>query len=79
MNYVWILTVPLCGKRVVSSKGSRPETIMAVQDITMQAQALLSIKDSNKVCMNTVYYLQYRVDNLCLVQLLFGMMYVCAG
>lgn len=39
----------LCGKRVVSTKGSRPESILSVQDITLQTQALLNVKDSNKV------------------------------
>lgn len=39
----------LCGKRVVSTKGSRPESMLSVQDITLQTQALLNVKDSNKV------------------------------
>ncbi|KAM7500819.1 hypothetical protein LguiA_025233 [Lonicera macranthoides] len=34
--------------RVVSTKGSRPESILSVQDITLQTQALLNVKDSNK-------------------------------
>ncbi|CAL5412185.1 unnamed protein product [Camellia sinensis] len=34
--------------RVTSTKGSRPESIMSVQDITLQSQALLNVKDSNK-------------------------------
>ncbi|XP_052201183.1 protein MOR1 isoform X2 [Diospyros lotus] len=34
--------------RVISAKGSRPESIMSVQDITIQSQPLLNVKDSNK-------------------------------
>uniref|UniRef100_A0A5B7AKF7 Protein MOR1 n=1 Tax=Davidia involucrata TaxID=16924 RepID=A0A5B7AKF7_DAVIN len=34
--------------RVIPSKGPRPESIMTVQDITIQSQALLNVKDSNK-------------------------------
>ncbi|XP_057470901.1 protein MOR1-like isoform X2 [Actinidia eriantha] len=34
--------------RVVSTKGPRAESIMSVQDITIQSQALLNVKDSNK-------------------------------
>lgn len=34
--------------RVTSTKGSRPESIMSVQDITLESQALLNVKDSNK-------------------------------
>ncbi|KAL7242510.1 hypothetical protein ACSBR1_014978 [Camellia fascicularis] len=34
--------------RATSTKGSRPESIMSVQDITLQSQALLNVKDSNK-------------------------------
>lgn len=34
--------------RVNSTKGSRPETVMTVQDIAVQSQALLNVKDSNK-------------------------------
>ncbi|OVA00544.1 HEAT [Macleaya cordata] len=41
------------GSKVVSSraipaKGSRPESIASVQDLTVQSQALFNIKDSNK-------------------------------
>lgn len=38
----------VASSRVVSTKGSRPESIMSVQDITIQTQALLNVKDSNK-------------------------------
>ncbi|KZV45890.1 hypothetical protein F511_32448 [Dorcoceras hygrometricum] len=34
--------------RTISTKGSRQELIMSVQDINLQSQALLNIKDSNK-------------------------------
>ncbi|XP_059659280.1 protein MOR1-like [Cornus florida] len=34
--------------RVPSSKGSRPESILSVQDMTIQSQPLLNVKDSNK-------------------------------
>ncbi|KAK3018876.1 hypothetical protein RJ639_004441 [Escallonia herrerae] len=44
--------LPKHGSRAVSSraaiKASRPESIMSVQDITIQSQALLNVKDSNK-------------------------------
>lgn len=36
-------------KRIAATKASRPESIMSVQDIAMQSQALISVKDSNKV------------------------------
>ena len=41
-------------KRVVSTKGPRAESIMSVQDITIQFQALLNVKDSNKVYIDTL-------------------------
>ncbi|KAA8519827.1 hypothetical protein F0562_014083 [Nyssa sinensis] len=34
--------------RVIPTKGSRSESIMSVQDITIQSQPLLNVKDSNK-------------------------------
>jgi cytoskeleton-associated protein 5 len=34
--------------RAVSTKGSRSDSILSVQDITVQSQALLNVKDSNK-------------------------------
>ncbi|CAL5344938.1 unnamed protein product [Camellia sinensis] len=34
--------------RIVSTKVSRPESIMSVHDITIQSQALLTVKDSRK-------------------------------
>lgn len=37
------------GKRVIPTKGARPESIMSVQDFAVQSQALLNVKDSNKV------------------------------
>ncbi|KAG5516861.1 hypothetical protein RHGRI_037558 [Rhododendron griersonianum] len=45
--------IPLHGSqavssRAISSKGSRTESIMSVQDINIQSQALLTVKDSNK-------------------------------
>ncbi|KAF7115927.1 hypothetical protein RHSIM_RhsimUnG0043500 [Rhododendron simsii] len=45
--------IPLHGSqavssRAISSKGSRTESIMSVQDINIQSQPLLTVKDSNK-------------------------------
>ncbi|KAK9267215.1 hypothetical protein L1049_009635 [Liquidambar formosana] len=34
--------------RAISTKGSRPDSIMSVHDIAVQSQALLNVKDSNK-------------------------------
>ncbi|KAF3432700.1 hypothetical protein FNV43_RR23802 [Rhamnella rubrinervis] len=34
--------------RITATKASRPESIMSVQDIAMQSQALINVKDSNK-------------------------------
>ncbi|PON60374.1 Coatomer beta subunit [Parasponia andersonii] len=34
--------------RIAGTKGSRPESIMSVQDIAVQSQALINVKDSNK-------------------------------
>ena len=53
-------------KRVVSTKGPRAESIMSVQDITIQSQALLNVKDSNKVYIDA---LQIYVNLICLVKL----------
>lgn len=36
-------------KRIAGTKASRPEAIMSVQDIAVQSQALINVKDSNKV------------------------------
>lgn len=36
-------------KRIAATKALRPESIMSVQDIAMQSQALINVKDSNKV------------------------------
>ncbi|KAK4361087.1 hypothetical protein RND71_020039 [Anisodus tanguticus] len=35
--------------RVNPARSSRPETLMSVQDISIQSQALINVKDSNKV------------------------------
>ncbi|XVF26272.1 hypothetical protein REPUB_Repub14bG0001500 [Reevesia pubescens] len=35
--------------RAIPTKGLRPETMLSVQDIAVQSQALLNVKDSNKV------------------------------
>ncbi|KAL5568082.1 hypothetical protein UlMin_024657 [Ulmus minor] len=34
--------------RIAATKSSRPESIMSVQDIAVQSQALINVKDSNK-------------------------------
>lgn len=39
----------LFGQRGVSSKVSRPGSVMPAQDLAIQSQALFNIKDSNKV------------------------------
>ena len=36
-------------KRAIPTKGLRPETMLYVQDRAVQSQALLNVKDSNKV------------------------------
>lgn len=56
----------LCWKRGVLAKGARPETIMSVEDINMHSQALLNIRDSNKVYIDAGYNSR-RLDSLCLL------------
>ena len=51
-------------KRIAGTKVSRPEAIMSVQDIAVQSQALINVKDSNKVCVKhaiceLVYYFEH--------------------
>lgn len=48
------------------AKGARPETIMSVEDINMHSQALLNIRDSNKVYIDAGYNSR-RLDSLCLL------------
>ena len=36
-------------KRAIQTKGLRSENVLSVQDIAVQSQALLNVKDSNKV------------------------------
>lgn len=36
-------------KRIAGTKASRPESVTSLQDIAVQTQALLNVKDSNKV------------------------------
>ena len=38
------------GKRIVATKELKPKAIMSVQDIAVESQALINVKDSNKVC-----------------------------
>lgn len=40
-------------QRAVPVKSSRQESLMSVQDISIQSQALISIKDSNKVSLQS--------------------------
>lgn len=36
-------------KRAIPAKGLKPDTMLPVQGISAQSQALLNVKDSNKV------------------------------
>jgi hypothetical protein len=45
IDYLWSWLY----KRVIPMKGSKPEPTMSFQDRAVQSQALLNVKDSNKV------------------------------
>lgn len=50
-------------KRGVPAKGSKPKPLTSVQDINIQSQALLNVKDSNKVFAYRFYAIwQFKKD-----------------
>ncbi|KAG8385593.1 hypothetical protein BUALT_Bualt03G0061300 [Buddleja alternifolia] len=55
--------------RTVPSKGSRQESIMSVQDINIQSQALLSVKDSNKDDRERMVVRRFKFEELRLEQI----------
>ncbi|CAH1448437.1 unnamed protein product [Lactuca virosa] len=62
------------GSRAVSSrgvpaKGSKPEPIMSVQDINIQSQALLNVKDSNKDERERIVVRRFKFEELRLEQI----------
>ncbi|PIN16310.1 Microtubule-associated protein [Handroanthus impetiginosus] len=55
--------------RAVPTKGSRQESIMSVQDISMQSQALLNVKDSNKDDRERIIVRRFKFEELRLEQI----------
>ncbi|KVH89565.1 hypothetical protein Ccrd_008447 [Cynara cardunculus var. scolymus] len=55
--------------RAVSTKGSKPESIMSVQDINIQSQALLNLKDSNKDERERIVVRRFKFEELRLEQI----------
>ncbi|KAI3495503.1 hypothetical protein L1887_37844 [Cichorium endivia] len=55
--------------RAVSAKAARPETIMSVQDINVQSQALLNVKDSNKDERERIVVRRFKFEELRLEQI----------
>ncbi|KAI3709962.1 hypothetical protein L2E82_39732 [Cichorium intybus] len=55
--------------RGVSAKAARPETIMSVQDINVQSQALLNVKDSNKDERERIVVRRFKFEELRLEQI----------
>ncbi|XP_073058654.1 protein MOR1 isoform X1 [Primulina eburnea] len=55
--------------RALSTKGSRQELIMSVQDINLQSQALLNVKDSNKDDRERMVVRRFKFEELRLEQI----------
>ncbi|KAI3741132.1 hypothetical protein L1987_58799 [Smallanthus sonchifolius] len=55
--------------RAVSAKGSKPEPIMSVQDLNIQSQALLNIRDSNKDERERIVVRRFKFEELRLEQI----------
>ncbi|KAL8235581.1 hypothetical protein R6Q59_016662 [Mikania micrantha] len=55
--------------KAVSAKGSRPEPIMSVQDINIQSQALLNVRDSNKDERERIVVRRFKFEELRLEQI----------
>lgn len=55
--------------RAVSAKGSKPESVMSVQDINIQSQALLNVKDSNKDERERIVVRRFKFEELRLEQI----------
>ncbi|KAI3466656.1 hypothetical protein Pfo_023319, partial [Paulownia fortunei] len=55
--------------RTIPTKGSRPESIMSVQDINIQSQALLNVKDSNKDDRERMVARRFKFEELRLEQI----------
>lgn len=55
--------------RAVSTKGSKPEPITSVQDINIQSQALLNLKDSNKDERERIVVRRFKFEELRLEQI----------
>nr|XP_043618716.1 protein MOR1 isoform X2 [Erigeron canadensis] len=55
--------------RAISTKGSKPESIMSVQDINIQSQALLNVKDSNKDERERIVVRRFKFEELRLEQI----------
>ncbi|KAK6149887.1 hypothetical protein DH2020_017412 [Rehmannia glutinosa] len=55
--------------RTVPTKGSRQESIMSVQDINIQSQALLNVKDSNKDDRERMVVRRFKFEELRLEQI----------
>ncbi|KAJ9565978.1 hypothetical protein OSB04_001944 [Centaurea solstitialis] len=55
--------------RAASTKGSKPEPIMSVQDINIQSQALLNLRDSNKDERERIVVRRFKFEELRLEQI----------
>ncbi|GER36495.1 microtubule organiziation 1 family protein [Striga asiatica] len=55
--------------RAVPTKGSRQETVMSIQDINIQSQALFNIKDSNKDDRERMVVRRFKFEELRLEQI----------
>ncbi|KAG9155040.1 hypothetical protein Leryth_019560 [Lithospermum erythrorhizon] len=55
--------------RAMPTKGSRQDTMMTVQDISVQSQALLNVKDSNKDDRERIIVRRYKFEELRLEQI----------
>ncbi|KAG6392223.1 hypothetical protein SASPL_146436 [Salvia splendens] len=55
--------------RAVPSKGSRQESVLSVQDINIQSQALISLKDSNKDDRERIIVRRFKFEELRIEQI----------
>ncbi|XP_076948805.1 protein MOR1-like [Bidens hawaiensis] len=55
--------------RAVSAKGSKPEPVMSVQDINIQSQALINVRDSNKDERERIVVRRFKFEELRLEQI----------
>ncbi|KAL7592405.1 protein MOR1 [Lactuca sativa] len=64
-----IITYGSPDQREAPAKGLRPKALMSVQNVNIQSQALLNVKDSNKDERQRIVYCRFKFEELQLEQI----------